>query len=172
MRRGITSSRRACAKAERRWLKTDGTLDAEPGRCADCRFFVPSCGAFEGEVGACAGAGSARDGSMVRGVDGCAAFAAQDPEPAFRSRDFASEVHRRWISEDYRTGEDQCGGCAYFIPLGGAFVSDWGTCANKDSDRDGLAQFEHASCECFERNALGWGGATPRALIENRPKGE
>jgi hypothetical protein len=66
-------------------------------------------------------------------------------------------VHDRWAAKPphlepgtpehriYENGQ-QCGGCAFFIPLTSDLGLDWGACANSKSFHDGAVTFEHFTC--------------------------
>jgi hypothetical protein len=138
-------------------------------RCDACRYFVPTCGAFETAVGACASATSRWDQQAVPGSHGCQSFEAQLPAALYRTESFFSVTHDRWTAGSAEP-EIQCGGCAFFILLDGAFIRDWGVCANSASSQDGIATFEHAGCDQFEPSAMGWSGAIPSASLDRRSR--
>lgn len=68
-----------------------------------------------------------------------------------------SATHERWMRRRHRKQEDasykdawyseQCGGCAFFIPLSGPLADDYGGCANPESPFDKRVMFEHDGCE-------------------------
>jgi hypothetical protein len=70
-----------------------------------------------------------------------------------------SETHARWLlsrnrkqeSSEYRDEwyAEQCGRCAFWVPLAGDWGRDYGVCTNPASPRDGRAAFEHDGCEAF-----------------------
>ncbi|MGQ0846577.1 MAG: DUF3027 domain-containing protein [Sporichthyaceae bacterium] len=78
-----------------------------------------------------------------------------------------NDVHRRWIakvglhrspgSPDYQESWywQQCGGCAFYIPLNDPLGADWGACSGASSQFDGLLRFEHDGCEAFEQDSTG-----------------
>ncbi len=82
------------------------------------------------------------------------------------------EPHERWAAAlgDYRQGlgSEQCGGCRYYVVLGGASMSDWGICSNANSPHDGTAMFEHGGCIACDEALSGWGGVIPRRLLQRK----
>ena len=77
-----------------------------------------------------------------------------------------AETHDRWSKKGHRDLDSeeppaewlasQCMHCAYFIPLVGAFIEDWGACSNSQSPRDGTVMFEHDGCAGFEEAEDMW----------------
>jgi len=69
-------------------------------------------------------------------------------------------THVRWMDRRNRKNEqegyldqwwdEQCGGCSFWVPLGGVFGGDYGVCSNLGSPFDGLVRFEHDGCEHYE----------------------
>src|SRR5215813_6962381 len=67
------------------------------------------------------------------------------------------ECHARWARLSHRDlgmpnkpdewYSTQCLTCAFYIPLVGKFVEDWGACSNASSPCDGRVMFEHDGCE-------------------------
>ena len=95
-------------------------------------------------------------------------------EPPFLGCDGMTDVefnaiHKRWIdkvedqvydlSEDhirqkmYQDGQ-QCGACAFYIPLTSDKGMDYGVCANAKSRFDSKLKFEHDNCEQYEFRAM------------------
>ncbi|MER5261529.1 DUF3027 domain-containing protein [Actinosynnema sp. NPDC002837] len=68
-------------------------------------------------------------------------------------------IHGRWIrdrnrgrdDQEYQEswGEEQCGGCRFWIPLAGRVGNDYGACSNAQSPFDGRVRFEHDGCDVF-----------------------
>ncbi len=66
-------------------------------------------------------------------------------------------AHQRWMDKRNRKMEQddyleqwssqQCGMCAFWLPLGGMFGEDYGVCSNPDSTFDSHCRFEHDGCE-------------------------
>ena len=92
------------------------------------------------------------------------------PESRPNDDAFARETHARWAQGQHRPMDDpgyrdewyaeQCGGCRFWIALGGVLGDDYGVCANAVSPRDGRVQFEHDGCEAFAPVTEGeWGRA-------------
>ena len=69
-----------------------------------------------------------------------------------------SRRFRMQESVSYAEGwhQEQCGDCAFFVRLTGAFASDYGACTNPRSHGDGLVRFEHDGCEVHVKSAEGW----------------
>ena len=44
---------------------------------------------------------------------------------------------------------DQCGRCAFWVPLGGRWGLDWGACTSAQSPRDGRVTHEGDRCTAF-----------------------
>ncbi|MEU9858958.1 DUF3027 domain-containing protein [Streptomyces sp. NPDC047974] len=69
------------------------------------------------------------------------------------------EVHERWLrllnrstgAADYRDQwfDEQCGGCRFWVALGGELGRDWGACTHAASTFDGQVRFEHDGCASF-----------------------
>ncbi len=62
------------------------------------------------------------------------------------------DTHARWSEAiQYREWRfEQCGRCAWWIPLTGEWGLDWGACSNPSSPRDREVVFEHDACPAFE----------------------
>ncbi len=43
----------------------------------------------------------------------------------------------------------QCGGCRYWIALGGELGADYGACTNPAASFDGRVRFEHDGCAAY-----------------------
>jgi hypothetical protein len=73
--------------------------------------------------------------------------------------DFRKALHHRWMELRNRRQEDdryrdewwgeQCGGCRFWLELGGPLGDDYGGCANPASPSDGRIRFEHDGCDAF-----------------------
>ncbi|MCX5401272.1 DUF3027 domain-containing protein [Streptomyces sp. NBC_00102] len=69
------------------------------------------------------------------------------------------ECHARWAASSNRSTGDpgyrdewydaQCGGCRFWIALGGELGQDYGACTNSGSAFDGRVRFEHDGCAVF-----------------------
>lgn len=166
--RGLTSSKRHCAACARRWRAREVRPDAELGKtCADCRFFVPTAGAFPEDWGVCANPDSGKDARLMAPGQGCAAFVMGTAEPTHSRRQDCRKTHDRWVAG--RSLEwifYQCGDCRFFVPLDGAFIEDWGVCSNPTAAKDGMLVFEHDGCGVHRRASTGWGGAVPRRSLQ------
>ncbi len=78
----------------------------------------------------------------------------------YKSRDHLRTTHERWAGQRNRLVEsdgyedewyaEQCGSCRYWIPLSGAFGSDYGGCSNPLSPFDKHVMFEHDGCKEHE----------------------
>jgi hypothetical protein len=172
MKRGITSSERACASCARRW-RSDLPELTDEARCDECEMWIPTTGAFDPVWGVCGSADSSLAGKPVPARQGCRAQ--EQGDSRFRDFEWFGEVHDRWRERSISYTEwipDQCGGCAYYIRLDGAFFADWGVCGNLESGRDGEPVFEHDGCDAFERALGGWSGVIPRARLERRQQRE
>jgi hypothetical protein len=67
----------------------------------------------------------------------------------YRNKSHHQVTHKRWSDKAGFTGEwrpNQCGTCAYYLPLSGTWGYDWGVCSNPASAFDGTATFEHFGC--------------------------
>jgi Protein of unknown function (DUF3027) len=66
--------------------------------------------------------------------------------------------NRKQESSGYREEwrAQQCGGCAFWVPLAGSWGLDYGACTNPASPFDRRAQFEHDGCDEFAQ-AAEWG---------------
>lgn len=84
-----------------------------------------------------------------------------DVKPLVTNRQHLDACHKRWLRKTNRyalpvVGEqpdewsiEQCGQCAYYLPVTGVFGSDWGVCSNEQSEFDGRAMFEHDGCDAY-----------------------
>lgn len=161
--RGLTSSRRHCARSARRWARGQEPHHGEQG-CEACAAFVPSTGAFPQDWGACCG-DSPLCGAAVSPRHMCSGFE-EGPGPTLDSMHQRLLAVSSYESEPRIAPELQCGGCRYYVPLDAPLLDDWGLCSHPASSRDGQAVFEHEGCVAFTHNTLGWGGATPRRSLE------
>ena len=73
-------------------------------------------------------------------------------EPKYRDQQHKRTTHERWAAHlrDAEWRYEQCGRCAGWVPLTGAWGEDWGVCSNKASPHDRGAMFEHDGCAAFE----------------------
>lgn len=81
-------------------------------------------------------------------------------EHARRSRKTLDDIHSRWVARRHRiTGSpgyreewysQQCGSCRFWFPLAGEMGTEYGACANAQSELDGRVMFEHDGCDSFE----------------------
>ena len=77
-------------------------------------------------------------------------------------KEHTEETHHRWISSinkkiyDGEYKEEQCYSCAYFAPVLGGLMADWGVCTNSLSIVDGRAVFEHAGCDKYSEAEKIW----------------
>ncbi len=161
--RGITSSKRWCAKSARRWSERLDKGESQQ-RCDDCRFWVPTTGAFDPPWGACARESSDFLAQAVPDSHGCEQFESGLPLYLARDKMKPSALHSR---EKLATQPaKQCGTCRFFVRLDGTFVLDWGVCAKSTSPLDGFAAFEHEGCFVHEEAIGGWSSVNPVASIE------
>lgn len=87
----------------------------------------------------------------------------------------ANACHYRWsekLNRDVSKAEykedwanEQCGGCRFYVPLTGAFITDWGVCSNEKSPCDGTVRLEHDGCDFYAEAADGWGLAVDEWLV-------
>ncbi len=65
---------------------------------------------------------------------------------------------RRWgarsTTDDW--SPDQCGRCAYWVPLAGRWGLDWGACSNQQSPHDGKVTSEPERCHAFLEGGDRW----------------
>lgn len=74
-------------------------------------------------------------------------------------REHNGKCHERWLQlrnrltdqPGYRDEwfDEQCGGCRFWVALGGELGRDWGVCTHPGSEFDGRVRFEHDGCELF-----------------------
>lgn len=77
----------------------------------------------------------------------------------FDSPEHLNRTHERWLARSNRDLTlvevpdewiwSQCESCRHWIPLAGAFHTDWGVCSNAKSQSDGVVRFAHDGCEQF-----------------------
>ena len=79
--------------------------------------------------------------------------------PLLNNETHFKECHKRWVAHTNRDinapnkpdewCDQECGLCAYYVPLTGLFAHDYGICSNPASKFDGKVMFEHDGCENF-----------------------
>jgi len=74
------------------------------------------------------------------------------------SRRHQDRTYARWAEEisQREWAFEQCGECRWWIPLTGAWGTDWGACSNPASPFDARVRFEHDGCPAFELAEGGW----------------
>lgn len=67
-------------------------------------------------------------------------------------QEHARATHERWAASIQNTEwrYEQCGRCAWWVPLTGTWGLDWGVCSNPASTHDRTAMFEHDGCAAYE----------------------
>ena len=90
-------------------------------------------------------------------------MATDDPE----HRD---QTARRWAERTpvREWSPDQCGRCAFWLPLSGRWGFDWGACSNEASANDKQVTLETDRCPAFKDAGDRW-TRTPSRASASRP---